>query len=1047
MKKFCISVCLSLLCMKGLAATKPVILYSDPYQYVTALSANGKWACGTLNDGTGSLVAFVWNLESNELKSLGTGTIAYGISNNGVVVGSYPDSEASTNGAEVTSAGYWSDGKWHHLELPNGLKYTNSDASSIANCISPDGRFIGGSIYSATGLYSPVIWDNGKFARDLSGGYAGSVYAVTDDGSKAGGWTYTKESGSTRITVMWDEEGNRHFLTDNISHGSPYFAIQKFSTDGNIALYEQGLYDFTTGKTTTISAINPDFWGFVLYDFSDSLSVVGYEQTADGAQFPVIYKDGKTQKLEDYLIAKGVDFAADGMIAPRIDSEGQYNLMIARSVSKNDSVFAFTFVDNNQNLRSAVVKLNQNCSNPEPVAVQGAMLEGLSTAKITWKAPLLNSENIKGYNVYRNGEKVNTSLLTTAEYYDANLAVGAYQYYVTAEYNDGQVSAASTSVTVNVEADGANAPYALSARMKNAENVLLTWNRPQSNLPTKQYYAAEDEVSGFGGGSNSFESAIRYSKSEMQMYKDYKISAVKFVPRTKISGWDINIYKDQELVYTQHVDQELIYGQENTVTLTNPVSVPQDGDVYIAVKATVPSSLNSSDVIGIIYEKCVSGYSDMVRLVTEKEFYSLNEASQSSMGITFPVTWAIGATFMADDMTSDIDNVANYNVYRNDEKVGTSETTNFLNESVPAGDYTYAVEAVYENGSVSEKTALDFTAVINKAAYKAVNDVAVSNGGDATTAVFNWPVPVDNDETVIEYCGKNPSPGAIASESTNYGYMALTNYSGDKLLSFGNYDVKAVRFYPTADADFTVIIRKDGEEIVNQYVENYKLNEWTTVTLDEPFVIDENSSYDLIIDCFDVTPNEAPLALDGETPFTGIANMYSLDEGATFSSTGYVGNWMMGLIATDPNASELPVEGYDVRVDGVKANEQTLTEPTFTYAFGEGADMNATHKVNVDVYYSVAGKVEGGAVFFTLAAAAGIGENVINDIKITRDGDSYIRVEGDGVLGVDLYSVNGTLVSSTDTNVVNISGVQGGVYVLKAKTANGVKNFKVRVSK
>lgn len=433
--------------------------------------------------------------------------------------------------------------------------------------------------------------------------------------------------------------------------------------------------------------------------------------------------------------------------------------------------------------------------------------------------------------------------------------------------------------------------------------------------------------------------------------------------------------------------------------------------------------------------------------MTEKEFYSLNEASQSSMGITFPVTWAIGATFMADDMTSDIDNVANYNVYRNDEKVGTSETTNFLNESVPAGDYTYAVEAVYENGSVSEKTALDFTAVTNKAAYKAVNDVAVSNGGDATTAVFNWPVPVDNDETVIEYCGKNPSPGAIASESTNYGYMALTNYSGDKLLSFGNYDVKAVRFYPTADADFTVIIRKDGEEIVNQYVENYKLNEWTTVTLDEPFVIDENSSYDLIIDCFDVTPNEAPLALDGETPFTGIANMYSLDEGATFSSTGYVGNWMMGLIATDPNASELPVEGYDVRVDGVKANEQTLTEPTFTYAFGEGADINATHKVNVDVYYSVAGKVEGGAVFFTLAAAAGIGENVINDIKITRDGDSYIRVEGEGVLGVDLYSVNGTLVSSTDTNVVNISGVQGGVYVLKAKTANGVKNFKVRVSK
>lgn len=218
------------------------------------------------------------------------------------------------------------------------------------------------------------------------------------------------------------------------------------------------------------------------------------------------------------------------------------------------------------------------------------------------------------------------------------------------------------------------------------------------------------------------------------------------------------------------------------------------------------------------------------------------------------------------------------------------------------------------------------------------------------------------------------------------------------------------------------------------------------MTLEEPFVLDENSSYDLIIDCFDVTPNAAPLALDGETPFKGIADMYSLDEGATFTSTGFVGNWMMGLIATDPEGAELPVDGYDVRVDGTKANGQTLTEPTFTYAFGDGADLNATHKVNVDVYYSVVGKVEGSAVFFTLAST-GINGNVINDIKLTRDGNSYIRIEGDGVQGVDLYSINGTLVSSTDTNVVNISGVQGGVYVLKVKTANGTKNFKVRVSK
>lgn len=1046
MRKVYISICLSLLCMKGFADTKPMLMYSDPYQYVTALSPNGKWACGALNDGTSEYVAFLWNLESNEIQNLGTGTIAYGVSDNGEVVGTFPDTEASTNGAEVSSSGYWKDGKWYHLELPEGVKYTDLDAGGVANCISADGKFIGGSVYSATGIYTPVIWENGLLTRNLSKGYAGSVYAVTNDGSKAGGWTYTKNSGGTRITVMWDAEGNQHFLTDDDTHGSPFFAIQKFSSDGNIALYENGLYDFTTGKTTTVSSINPEFWSFILYDFSDSMSVVGYEQTLDGAQFPIIYRNGKTEKLEDYLISQGVDFEADGMVAPRADGEGKYNLMMARSISKNDSVMAFTFVDKDYYMRSAIVKLNQNCSNPEPVNVQGSVLDGLKATKLTWKAPLLNSANVKGYNVYRNGEKANAELITTTSFYDSNLSIGSYEYYVTAEYNDGQVSEASNKVNISVDADKANAPYALTARMKNAENVLLTWNRPLSNLPTKQYFSVNDKISGFGGGNNSFEAAIRYDKAEQQMYNGYKITSVKFIPLEEINGWDINIYKDKELLYTQHVDQTLVYGKENTVNLTNPVAVPQDGDLYIALKTSVPSTTNSSNIIGMVYDKCVSGYSDLVRLVTENEFYSLNEASKASMGTSLPITWAIGATFKTDDMSADVDDVTSYNIYRNNEKVGSSEATNFINESVPAGDYKYEVEAVYSNGEVSGKTGIDFNATVNTSAFKAISDVNVKRGDKETQAVFNWNTPVDNDETVIEYCGKNPSPGAIGSKENNYGYMALTNYSGDKLLSYNGYDVKSVRFYPTADADFTIIIKKDGKEIVNQYVENYKLNEWNNVALEAPFAIDENSSYDLIIDCFDVTPDKAPLALDGETPFAGIADMYSIDEGASFASTGYIGNWMMGLIATDPNASDLPVEGYDVRIDGTTVNESKLSEPTFTYDFNDGADLNATHKVNVDVYYSVAGKVEGSAVFFTLAST-GIDSNVINDIRLVRDGDNYIRIEGEGIIGVDLYAANGTLINGTNTNVVNISGVQTGTYIIKAKTANGSKTFKVRVSK
>ncbi len=59
-------------------------------------------------------------------------------------------------------------------------------------------------------------------------------------------------------------------------------------------------------------------------------------------------------------------------------------------------------------------------------------------------------KSASGYNVYRDDEKLNTSVITETTYTDNNLAIGTYDYYVTAIYNAGE-SLPSNVISVEVD--------------------------------------------------------------------------------------------------------------------------------------------------------------------------------------------------------------------------------------------------------------------------------------------------------------------------------------------------------------------------------------------------------------------------------------------------------------------------------------------------------------------------------------------------------------------------------------------------------------------
>ena len=125
------------------AQTAPFVMVTPSDYNIMSASPNGKWACGMYYDASNEAYGFRWNLESGEIDLLNSSSPsqAYGVSNDGIVVGVYTDNSFKKNGASIQLAGYWSDNRWNRLEMP-------SDAvnSSGAAGISPDGHYITGNV-------------------------------------------------------------------------------------------------------------------------------------------------------------------------------------------------------------------------------------------------------------------------------------------------------------------------------------------------------------------------------------------------------------------------------------------------------------------------------------------------------------------------------------------------------------------------------------------------------------------------------------------------------------------------------------------------------------------------------------------------------------------------------------------------------------------------------------------------------------------------------------------------------------------------------------
>lgn len=1060
-----------LLCVGVKGGERGALILRSPQDYqVYAISPNGEWACGVYVNMNNMGYGFRWNLLTGKTELL-SGDLclseATSISNDGVVVGMFDNSEATDNGAPAYTAGYWKDGQWYHLPNINNAPVHTNEQVGYANAISADGVYVGGAYNDKNSRLIPLVWKDGQLEHIFTPeeGYEGMIYTVSADGQKAAGWSTTPNSEQARVATVWEVgKGATLIMDERLSNA--WCSARKFSPNGKWLLFWEGYYDIPadqitdptasnmalralynveTGEKTDMPTITRDPFNFDVFDINDNGTIVGYE-SPERTQLDqaVIFKDGKTRWLYDYLKEQGVDMDADTTIL----REGTDIYFIrAVGISNDEKTFAVLYYDTVGALCSMIIKLDENLTTRPPVQLEVAPLAGIAAARLSWESPLAGAEGVTGYNIYRNGVKVNGQPLTATAYIDNISETGRYTYHVTALYGESE-SEASQSVEAVVEAQPIQAPRNLFARQVGYSGGLLTWDAPRTNLTVIDYYDEKDNVTGFGGGNNSFEAAIRISAEETALYKDFTINGVSFFPMTAQEAWKVNIYKKsvggtRELIHSQSVTQSLSYGKENVVKLSSPIGVPAGADLYVAIEVTVPTDHTGYNVLGEISGEPIPGQTDLLRMTTEPDFYSLYEEGKK-FGATQLTTWAIAANLAASgDKAVQMDLIEYYAVYDGEVEMGQTTDCRLNLDALASGEHNLGVKAVYANGSSSDMVSVPLHIVPNEDVFKPISNVDVKLL-TSSSASFSWKAPVDNDEIFLTHCTDALQGGVLGPVANNYNYIAATVYTPKKTHGYEGYQVTGFRFYPLTTAEYTFFLEEDGKVLCEAWPESYTPGLWNTVTLAQPVTIKAGSTYRLLLDCYDVTPETAPLGLDARMPYIEEGDLYSLNEGATYTSVSQAsafGNWMMGLVLASPTVKEIPISGYNIRIDSKVVTPTLLTETSYTHDFGTEED--ATHRLNVDVFYEGNREVKGTAVFFKIGASD-IGENRVTAFRLDKK-EGYIVVEAEGVTAVSAVDMAGQTVRTVNGDILPVTGMDKGIYLLRIATSDGERTVKVMI--
>ena len=378
------------------------------------------------------------------------------------------------------------------------------------------------------------------------------------------------------------------------------------------------------------------------------------------------------------------------------------------------------------------------CAIPRPVGLT-ASCDNDVDINLSWQSGKAD-KTPSGYNVYRNGSRINEAPVAETSYVDKNVIRGEYKYTVTALY-DGVETNHSDSVVYDMTVGAPYfAPTALSASISENKNVALSWTQPglvRQNETTMRYDNGTCSSSVGLADGGLFWIGAKWTGDDLFEYRGMKLDKVDVYVKELCQALSLRIYKDGKSVYSQNVDADDIkYGQFNTVSLNKPITIERGHEYIVSFLVS-----HDADVmpIGMDAGKAVEGKSNLIS--TDGSVWST--CSREGCG-----TGNVNIAVHLSPATEAEETPVGYDVFRDDVKVNAA-TVNALaysDQVTDPGKHVYKVRSVYADGGVSGFTDGATVEVIdlgNPVSPTKINaDVELNR-----TVRLRWDLPVEGGTT------------------------------------------------------------------------------------------------------------------------------------------------------------------------------------------------------------------------------------------------------------------------------------------------------------
>lgn len=918
--------------------------------FVTGMSPNGRFACGYTDTG-GDPLGFVWDLTSNKFQYISTlyYNQALGVSNDGTIYGWRVGTDPTTGESSATSEddllwGYCSNGQW--TRQPSGM---------TVNGITGDNKLFGSLngkpvVYDIATQETMVYGDNGAINASSTDGSIVAGY-VNVDGKKTAAYWLTPNKptliATERPCAVTMVSGNGEWMgLDNMEWGAYY----------DLAGYRHNRLNGTTETIVSNGAKYPSRyeWLTTITDDGSMYGVFDSSLISHDSGTPLVYTpEGIWRNVADVLREENIDY-------------GDYHLLSSKFVTADQKTFVFTAFPGWANLDDAfkcglVLRKDAKIAHFAPGSVEASQMYGLEVVKVSWEKPYDGSENVTAYKVLRNGEELAVVDAAVTRYYDHKVVFGnTYSYTVKAVYDDGKESGESYPCTVEVAMPVHNAVHGLTLRQSGINDINLAWQQPILTLPKLQYFNEQSEMAAFGTAGMNSEWAIRIPASDIGVYEGMDISTFQFLPTGPQASYELRLYKgsttdrtyDATPFYTQSIDPStLTYGTVNVIVLNTPQQLDINNDLLIALYI---EQAGNENMLGVSYDGFRAGYTDLCRVEgVHDTFVSISESSSVKTEIVIPLGVGLGTEESISHAS-----VSNFEIADNGEVVGLTSTNKYRIKGVSEGVHDFTVRALYNDGIYSEPTTINYKLMVNEEAFTPIDEIEVEVNSD-NAATLSWNAPLNDDTNYIHWGSMIPREGLI-----NVGYPAfiaasvypvtMTNMFAD------TYQITHLYFYPTTSGKFTLVLDNGEDDLYAQIEVEPAVDELNIVKLETPVTVDASTNYRLSVVAENTPEGKAPLAFDNSyRDKDGYSNNVNLGYGwETLTNILQINdraNWLMGIVLKETDAEPLPLEGYDVILDGEKANSSLLDATTYTtQPLTEGY-----HTMAVNVSYDSTRYVEG----------------------------------------------------------------------------------------